>query len=140
MNTIEQKSDSEKSPVNFGDKGAILLMLYNVAIELVEEAKIAIERGEVAEKGRYISQAHAILSELLASLDFKVGGELAMNLESLYVFMLDQLCLAHMDNDPKPLDTVLSLLRPLYVSWEGAIAAERQRVSQDYERRSVKAA
>ncbi|HEX9443500.1 MAG TPA: flagellar export chaperone FliS [Candidatus Binatia bacterium] len=142
MNPVEKAAaaDAAKGRVEVGDKGAILLMLYNAAIELLEEAKSSLERGEISEKGIHISQAHAILSELLASLDFEIGGELAKNLESLYLFMLDQLAAAHMDNDPKPLDVVLSLIRPLYVSWEGAIAAERQRIAQEYEQRGERAA
>lgn len=139
MNAAEKKQ-SAAGRVDIGDKGAILLMLYNTAIELLEEAKTALERGDLAAKGVHISQAHAIISELLASLDFEIGGELARNLESLYFFMLDQLMAAHIKNEPKALEAVLSILRPLYVSWEGAIAAERQRIAQEYEQRGERAA
>jgi flagellar protein FliS len=140
MNAAENTRQERTGRVDIGDKGAILLMLYNTAIELLEEAKTALERGDLAAKGVHISQAHAIISELLASLDFEVGGELARNLESLYLFMLDQLMAAHIKNEPKALDAVLSILRPLYVSWEGAIAAERQRIAQEYEQRADRAA
>jgi len=141
MNAAEKsQSAAAASRVDIGDKGAILLMLYNTAIELLEEAKTALECGDVAAKGVHIAQTHAILSELLASLDFEIGGELARNLESLYLFMLDHLMAAHIGNDPKAVDTVLSILRPLYVSWEGAVAAERQRIAQEYERRAGRAA
>jgi flagellar secretion chaperone FliS len=142
MNAAEKsgREGAAMGAIDIGDKGAILLMLYNTAIELLEEAKTALERGDLAAKGVHISQTHAILSELLASLDFEIGGELAKNLESLYLFMLDQLMAAHIKNDPKSLDTVLSILRPLYLSWEGAIAAERQRIAQEYEQRAEKAA
>lgn len=140
MNAAEKSQSQAVGRVDIGDKGAILLMLYNTAIELLEEAKTALECSDLAAKGVHIAQAHAILSELLASLDFEIGGELARNLESLYLFMLDQLMVAHINNDPKALDTVISILRPLYVSWEGAIAAERQRIAQEYERRAGRAA
>jgi flagellar secretion chaperone FliS len=140
MNAAENTRQERTGRVDIGDKGAILLMLYNTAIELLEEAKTALERGDLAAKGVHISQAHAIISELLASLDFEVGGELARNLESLYLFMLDQLMAAHIKNEPKALDAVMSILRPLYVSWEGAIAAERQRIAQEYEQRADRAA
>ena len=140
MNATETTRQQRTGRVDIGDKGAILLMLYNTAIELLEEAKTAVERGDLAGKGVHISQAHAIISELLASLDFEVGGELARNLESLYFFMLDQLMAAHIKNEPKALDAVLSILRPLYVSWEGAFAADRQRFAQEYEQRGDRAA
>jgi flagellar secretion chaperone FliS len=120
--------------LDIGDKGAILLMLYNASIELLEEAKSAIERRDVVLKGRHLSQTHAIISELLASLDFDIDGDLAAKLKDLYVFMLDQLTRANMNNDANSLNVVISLLRTLYGGWEGAVASERARVSN--ERRS----
>jgi flagellar protein FliS len=92
------------------------------------------------DKGVYISQAHTIISELLASLDFEIGGELAKNLESLYLFALDQLFTANLNNDAKSLDAVLSLLRTLYAGWEDAIALERERIAKESEPRSTRAA
>jgi len=133
------KIAKEETAVNnrdIGDKGAVLLVLYNAAIELLEEAKSAIERRDIVEKGRQLSQVHAIISELLASLDLEIGGELASSLRDLYVFMLEQLARANMHNDANSLDVVISLLRTLYGGWEGAVASERARVSQENERRS----
>jgi flagellar secretion chaperone FliS len=129
------KEQHRAEALDIGDKGAILLVLYNAAIELLEEAKSAIERGDVVEKGRHLSQTHAIVSELLACLDFDVGGNLAESLRDLYVFMLEQLARANMNNDANSLDVVISLLRTLYGGWEGAVASERARVSQGLERR-----
>jgi len=142
MSTVKrpQEKASTGNGVGVGDKGAILLMLYNAAIELLEEAKSSIERGEVFEKGEQLSQAHTIVSELLACLDLGIGGEMAKNLEALYVFMLDQIFTANLNNDIKPLDVVISLLRTLYRGWEEAITAERLRVAQEYNRRSEVAA
>ena len=140
MNTVESlQSGSKAHPVNVGDKGAILLMLYNAAIELLEEAKSALRDGDMLAKGAYLSQTHAIISELLTSLDFKIGGELALKLEDLYLFMLDRLMKANIDNDPKSLDVVTSLLRTLHAGWEGAVAAERAGVARSSEVRSAAA-
>jgi flagellar protein FliS len=121
---------------DIGEKGAILLMLYNAAIEQLEEAKSAIERGDRVEKGRLLSQTHAIISELLASLDFDIDGDLAEKLKDLYVFMLEQLVRANMNNDANSLNVVISLLRTLYSGWEGAVASERARVSLGRKQRS----
>jgi flagellar protein FliS len=139
MNTAQvlKEESRVKTPLDIGDKGAILLMLYNAAIELLEEAKSAIERGDLVEKGRHLSQTHAIVSELLASLDFDIDGDLAEKLKDLYVFMLDQLTRANMNNDANSLNVVISLLRTLYGGWEGAVASERARLSQGRERRSL---
>jgi flagellar secretion chaperone FliS len=108
------------------DRGSILLMLYQGAIDFVKGAKEHLERGEMAEKGIYISKAHAIITEFLCGLNVEVGGDVARNLEKLYRFMLDQLMEAHLGNDSKPLDTVVNLLSTLKEGWEGAIAQVRK--------------
>jgi flagellar secretion chaperone FliS len=45
------------------DRGSILLMLYQGAIDFVKRAKEHLEKGEMAEKGTCISKAHAIITE-----------------------------------------------------------------------------
>jgi flagellar protein FliS len=137
MNTVESLQNGAKAQsVNIGDKGAILLMLYNAGIELLEEATSSLNEGDLVAKGGYLSQTHAIISELLASLDFSIDGELAQNLKDLYLFMLDQLMAANINNDPKPLEVVGALLRTLQQAWEGAVAAERAGISQESQRRN----
>ncbi len=101
-------------------------MLYQGAIDFVKCAKEHLERGDMAEKGVYISKAHAIITEFLCGLNVEIGGEVAHNLEKLYRFMLDQLMEAHLGNDSKPLDTVVNLLSTLKEGWEGAIAQVRK--------------
>ncbi len=112
------------------DPGTLLLLLYQGAMDFVKRARISLDRGDFAEKGRLLSRAQAIISEFLSSLDFSVGGELARNLEGLYVYMLDQITAANLNNDPRPLDVVLSILGTLKEGWEGAIAAERKKALQ----------
>jgi flagellar secretion chaperone FliS len=108
------------------DRGTLLLMLYQGAIDFLKHAKEHLEKGEITEKGRCISKAHAIVSEFLSSLNVEVGGDVARNLEKLYRFMLDQLMEAHLGNDPKPLDTVIGLLETLKEGWEGAAVQARK--------------
>jgi flagellar protein FliS len=104
-------------------------MLYQGAIDFLNQAKTHLANGNMAEKSRYINRTHAILAELLASLNVTVGGELAHNLQGLYLFMLDQLTTANLRNDPQPLEVVVSLLSTLKDGWEGAIAAVRRRAA-----------
>ena len=113
--------------IQTADRGTILVMLYQGAIDFVRRAVSAKEKGDIAEKGLCILKAHAIISELHATLDLETGGELAETLESLYVYMLDQITIANFNNDPKPLHEIISLLTTLKEGWEGAVAAERTR-------------
>ena len=99
----------------------ILLMLYEGAIKFTKLAIQAIENNQIAERGQNIIRAFDIILELQATLDHKVGGELAGQLEQLYVFMMDQYTKANIKGDPEPLRANLKVLENLYEGWKGAI-------------------
>ena len=119
-------SQYQKTQVTTASKEKILLMLYEGAIRFTRLANSALEQKKVAEKGKYISKATAILSELMATLDFKVGGQLAMDLENLYVFMIDKLIEGNIKNDSESLKTVEKLLLTLYEAWKDVIENPRE--------------
>ena len=120
----------QQNRVSTADPGTILLALYQGAIDFLNKAKESMQAGDVAEKGRYINKTLAILAEFQTSLDFEVGGEIAQNLDDLYIYMSEQITAANMSNDPKPIDIVLSLLETLQEGWEGAVASERKRAAR----------
>lgn len=121
----------KENQIQTTDPGTVLLLLYQGAINFLRRAMDALEVGDVAEKGKWLLKVRAIISEFHASLDMEVGGELAKNLEALYVFMLDQITSANLNNDPKPLEGVISLLTTLKEGWEKAVVEERKRVVQE---------
>ena len=115
----------QKTKVTTASREKILLMLYEGAIRFTKLARSAMKEGKIAEKGRFISKATAILSELMATLDHKVGGDLAQDLENLYVFMIDKLIEGNINNDPKCLDNVEEILRTLYSAWKDVVENPR---------------
>ena len=127
MNAYALQLDTyKKNQFYTADKGTLLLMLYQGAIDFLRRAKRHLDNGQIAEKGACISKAHAIVFELLSSLDKEAGGELANTLEALYQFMLEQLMAAHISNNAKLIDDVISLLLTLQEGWEGAVARVRK--------------
>ena len=99
----------------------ILLMLYEAAIKFTKLAMRAIEEKKVADRGQNIIRALDIVIELQATLDHKVGGELAKQLEQLYVFMIEQYTKANLKGDVEPLKANLKILENLYEGWKGAV-------------------
>ena len=61
----------------------------------------------------------------MATLDFKVGGQLAQDLENLYIFMIDKLIEANVHNKVECLDDVERLLNTLYGAWKDVIENPR---------------
>jgi flagellar protein FliS len=118
-------SQYQKTQVVTASREKILLMLYEGAIRFTKHAHAALKQGKVAEKGKYISKATAILSELMATLDFKAGGQLAVDLENLYVFMIDKLIEGNIKNDPECLAHVEQLLMTLFEAWKDVVENPR---------------
>lgn len=99
----------------------ILLMLYEGAIKFTKLAIQAIEQNKIADRGQNIIRAFDIIVELQATLDHKVGGELARQLEQLYVFMMEQYTKANLKGDADALRSNLKILENLYDGWKTVI-------------------
>lgn len=97
----------------------LILLLYQGALLCIATAKNHLLRRDMAAKGKSISQAISIIEEgLNASLNKKVGGEIATNLSALYSYMGVRLLHANLHNDPAALDEVSHLLQELRTAWE----------------------
>ena len=115
----------QKTQVTTASKEKILLMLYEGCIRFIKQARLYMQEKKVADKGKMISKALAIMAELNETLDHKVGGQLAADLESLYIFMMDKLIDANIHNSIEDLDVVEKLMTTLYSAWEDVILHPR---------------
>lgn len=108
-----------ESKVIGADPHQLTSMLFHGALERIANAKNEMNRKDIAAKGQSISKAIGIIGEgLHASLDKKVGGELAQNLSALYDYMVRRLIEANLKNDVAILDEVSGLLGGLAESWD----------------------
>jgi flagellar protein FliS len=97
----------------------LIVMLYEGAELAVRMAIKHMNEGDISKKSAAISKASTIILEgLHAALDSKQGGEIALQLDSLYAYMNQRLMLAHIKNQVAPLEEVLGLLRELHGAWE----------------------
>jgi flagellar protein FliS len=111
----------KQTAVKTANRGQIVIMLYEAAIQNVKKAAVAIDQKDIPGKGVAIGKAHDIINELLNTLDFEVGGNIAKDLERLYNFMTEQLVKANMEISKEPLQTVQKLLETLLEGWKGAV-------------------
>lgn len=97
----------------------LVAMLYDGAMVAVTSALHHMQARDTVKKGDAISKAISIIdSGLRASLDKKVGGEIALNLDALYEYMSNRLLIANAGNDPQALEEVHGLLKGLKDAWE----------------------
>ncbi|MCP8464857.1 flagellar export chaperone FliS [Pseudomonas sp. ZM23] len=100
----------------------LIQMLMQGGLERMAQARGAIERGQLAERGELISKAIGIVGGLREALNPEQGGELAYNLDRLYGYMTERLLEANRTGDTAILDEVSGLLREVKSGWD-AIAA-----------------
>ncbi|HET7776731.1 MAG TPA: flagellar export chaperone FliS [Azospira sp.] len=96
----------------------LVVLLYEGAISAIASAKGEMERRNVAQKAQFINKAIDIIEGLRNALEFSQGGDIAISLNDLYLYMVQRLSTANLKNDPVILDEVSSLLRELLSAWE----------------------
>jgi flagellar protein FliS len=96
-------------------------MLYEGAMRFIKLAITAIDNKDIAGRGMNIGRAFDIILELNNTLNHEKGGDIAKNLEQLYMFITDQLTKANATGQRKPLEDSLKVLETLYSGWVEAL-------------------
>ena len=104
--------------VNIDRPEKLILMLYEGALRFTNFAKKAINENSVEDKVKYIIKTSNIFIELLNSLDFEKGGDIAYYLNGLYAYQLELLAKANLENETKYLDDVIRVLKGLIEAWK----------------------
>lgn len=105
------------SAVNSASPVRLIVLLYEGAMGAIASAKLEMGSNNVSAKARLITRAIDIINGLRAALDPGKGGEIAESLENLYEYMVRQLTMANLKNDPEVLDEVHRLLAELHSAW-----------------------
>ena len=121
-NTYSQNSAYRKTQIETASPEALILMLYDGALKFIGQAEIAFEDNDIEMISNKLLRIQAIFTELLTSLDKDKGGEIAVNLERLYIFFLEQLGEANIKKDPKPMLEIKPLIVELRDTWIKAMA------------------
>lgn len=96
----------------------LIVMLFDGAQGAIRAARIHLQAGNVAEKGKAISKALDIVNNgLAAALDTEKGGEIAERLGSLYDYVARLLLAANLHNDVESLDQAERLLEDVASAW-----------------------
>lgn len=103
--------------VNTASKGNLLLMLYDGAIKFLRFATIAIDDKNIQKANEYLIKTQDIISELMITLNFDVGGDIAKNLFSLYEYMNNELVEANISKDKEKIITIKVMLEDLRNTW-----------------------
>jgi flagellar protein FliS len=114
-----------ETAVETASPARLIVMLYDGAIRFINEAAYAMQQRDYETQNAKLQRAQKILAELIGSLDFDKGGEIAENLFRLYTYMYNQLVEANINDDRDRLEHVVHLLSELREAWD-TIATESE--------------
>ena len=100
--------------------GELVVMLYRGAVRFVSSAIEAIEARDIPTAHTNLVRAQAIIAELNETLDLARGGDLAKNLQAIYVYLNERLIEANLRKDAEIAREVNQHLRELLPAWEQA--------------------
>ena len=116
-----QAQTSEASPHR------LVQMLMEGGLDRIAQAKGAMSRKEIANKGIFISKAIGIVGGLRDGLDLeKEPTEALIRQGKLYHYMMTRLAEANAHNDQKMLDEVAGLLITVKEGWDAIGATQSQ--------------
>ena len=95
----------------------LVVMLYDGAIRFFFQAAAAMREQARATAKERMDRGEAIIDHLIATLDMERGGQIAANLEGIYVFCKRLLREARAEQDADKVDAVRGYLAELRESW-----------------------
>jgi flagellar protein FliS len=105
--------------IKTANQGKLIIMLYDGAIKNINLAlELLREKHRKFDKfNSVILKAQEIITELIVSLDFEKGKDIAKNLFSLYIYVNKKLLEGNLKKDYKPIKEAKQILSQLREAW-----------------------
>lgn len=94
----------------------LIEMMYEGVLRFNAQAKKAIKDGNIEKRVYWINRSIAVITELIAVLDFK-HGKVAYYLEGLYNYQIQLLNQANVKKDESKIDEVNNVFKGLLEAW-----------------------
>jgi len=125
--------------IRTASQGQLIVMLYDEAVKQLDKGLELMSLNKSGKKdpsrieiiGKAIIKARDIITELMVSLDFDKGEEIAQNLFALYTWFNKELMEAHMSMDIGRITTVRNMVNDLRSAWVDIIAKSGGRTSAE---------
>jgi flagellar protein FliS len=93
------------------------LMLFDAALRNCEQARLGLEKKNYTQSHPALSQAQAIVNQLIAALNPSINKKLCENLKSLYVYAYKKLIDANLNHKPESLEEAVKVLKYQRETW-----------------------
>ena len=118
--------------VKTASQGQLIVMLYNEGLKQIKIAENELVSGQpkLDLVHNAIVKAQDIITELMVSLDFEKGGDIARNLFHLYMYFNQKLVDANLSKDVSNLREVHDLMADLREAWSAIESTAPQQEHQ----------
>jgi flagellar protein FliS len=124
---------SVETAVSEASPHQLVNLLLEGLLRHVGAARAAMQRGDVAAKGKQINAAVRILDEgLKPALDLAKGGDLAANLNGLYGYCSLRLTEGNLRNDDAALADVIRVIEPVADGWRQIAGQVSSQIAQTH--------
>jgi flagellar protein FliS len=125
-----QLSAYRETRIKTASQGQIIIMLYDETVKHLDQGlellnlntKGKRDPGRIEKINKAVLKAQEIITELMASLDFDQGGEIAQNLFSLYSWFNQELLEANVKQDLRRITVVRNMVNELRGAWNEAVS------------------
>jgi flagellar protein FliS len=123
-------STYRETRIKTASQGQLIIMLYNEAVRQLDQALEQLKLNDTGKKdpgriekiSKAVVKTQEIIAELMVSLDFEQGGEVAKNLFALYTWFNRELMEANIDQNARRITVVRNHMDLLRNSWHEIIA------------------
>ena len=124
-------STYRETRIKTAGQGQLIIMLYDEAVRQLDRALELMQLnnsgkkdpGNIEKIGKAVVKTQEIVSELMVSLDFEEGGDIANNLFSLYTWFNRELMEANIKQDTRCVASVRNMLDGLRSAWQEIAAS-----------------
>lgn len=95
----------------------LVICLYEQAIEDLRLAILALERGDIEARTRFINHSLTVIAQLQGSLDMEHGGDVAINLARFYGLVRTGLVEAQVRQSARMIEDQISQLATVHEAW-----------------------
>ncbi len=123
MSTINRLNAYKETHIKTASGGKLIILIYDEAVRQLDYAIEVLEGGtpRLDSVSNAIIKTQDLITELMVSLDFEKGGEIASNLFSLYMFFNRQLMEANVKKDAEILKRIHTYITDLRDAWQQVI-------------------
>lgn len=110
----------------------LTVFLYGLAINLMVQAKVTMNKGDLSETSHCLNRARNIFLHLLSTLNPEAGGDSEKKLSSLYTFIVEKINMANSTKSVQDLDDIIPIVRDIKEAWqESKIGGQQTKSSSE---------